>query len=162
MPPLGQTSDEIDILAWLKAPGETVAEGEPLLEVETDKATLQIEASSSGTLLAIVHDVGATVSAGEVIGWIGEPGEEIPAADDAPAAAPAPVAPVQHHEQADSFVSSAPAGRVLATPAVRALAREHGVDLEQVQGRGPGGRIERDDVLAAAGQAVRPENPPGD
>jgi pyruvate dehydrogenase E2 component (dihydrolipoamide acetyltransferase) len=129
MPPLGQTSDEIRIVAWYKAVGDEVVEGEALLEVETDKATLEIEASASGVLLAVVHDADVVVTAGDVIGWIGDRGEQVPAAADA-AAAPA-------------------AERALATPATRALAREHGLELEQIRGSGPGGRVERADVLAA-------------
>jgi pyruvate dehydrogenase E2 component (dihydrolipoamide acetyltransferase) len=121
MPPLGQTSDELRILVWRKREGDTVALGEPLLEVETDKATLEVEAALAGTLLRIVHGEGQTVQSGTVIAYVGEPGEEIAA--EAPA-------------------------KVQAAPAVRRLAQEHGVDLAQVQGSGPGGRIERADVLA--------------
>ena len=130
MPPLGQTSDEIDIVAWLKAPGVVVAEGEPLLEVETDKATLEVEAALAGTLLRIVHGEGETVQSGAVIAYVGEPGEEVAA--EAPA-------------------------KVQAAPAVRRLAQEHGIELGQVQGSGPGGRVERADVLALAGEGGRPD-----
>jgi pyruvate dehydrogenase E2 component (dihydrolipoyllysine-residue acetyltransferase) len=146
MPPLGQTSDEIRIEAWLKQPGEEVTEGETLLEVETDKATLEVEASSSGVLLAIVHEAGTVVTAGEVIGWIGEPGEEIPA-DSGP---PTPAAPPRPAEE--PLASPGESGRTLAAPVVRALAREHGLDINLVQGTGPGGRVERQDVLAAIAQ----------
>jgi pyruvate dehydrogenase E2 component (dihydrolipoamide acetyltransferase) len=128
MPALGQTSDELRIVAWLKAVGDEVAEGEPLLEVETDKATLEVEASSPGVVLAIVHEAGTVVTAGDVIGWIGTPGEDVPSEPGAVAA-----------------VTS----RVLASPATRALAREHKLDLDRIKGSGPGGRIDRDDVLAA-------------
>ena len=123
MPPLGTTSDELRIVAWRKAEGEAVAAGEPLLDVETDKAELEVEAVVSGTLLRIERPAGETVQAGALLGWIGEPGEAIPDA----------------------------AARVEASPAVRKLARDHGVDLAEVTGSGPDGRIERDDVLAAAG-----------
>jgi pyruvate dehydrogenase E2 component (dihydrolipoamide acetyltransferase) len=135
MPPLGQTSDEIRIVAWRKTVGDVVSEGEVLLEVETDKATLEIEASATGVLLSVLHSADVVVTAGTTIGWIGTAGEEIPA--DAPAAARAQ--------------------RVLATPATRALAREHGIELEQIRGSGPGGRIERADVLAATQAGARPQ-----
>ncbi len=148
MPALGQTSDEIRIAAWLKQPGEVVAEGEPLLEVETDKATLEIEASSSGTLLAILHDAGTVVTAGDLIGWIGAPGEAIPPGDGSPSA-PLPDTPAKQRERVEPAVSVGAAGRVLAAPAARALAREHGLDIERLQGSGPSGRIDRADVLAA-------------
>ena len=109
MPPLGQTSDELSILEWRKPEGDAVAVGELLLEVETDKATLEVEAAHAGTLLRIVPaGEGQTVQSGTVIAYVGEPGEEI--ADEAPA-------------------------KVQAAPAVRRLAQEHGVDLAQVQGR---------------------------
>ena len=136
MPALGQTSDELVLLAWLKSAGEQVAEGEPLLEVETDKATLEVEAAVSGTLLAVVCDVGQTVVAGTVVGWIGEPGEEIP--DDQVAAR-----------------------KALATPAARTLARELGVDLSGLTGTGPEGRIERRDVLAASDDGGPPADDVG-
>ncbi len=125
MPPLGQTSDELRIVAWRKREGDAVAVGEPLLEVETDKATLEVESALAGTLLRIVHGEGQTVQAGAVIAYVGEPGEE--------AAAEASV-------------------KVQAAPAVRRLAQERGVDLAQVRGSGPGGRVERADVLALAGE----------
>ncbi|HXH96675.1 MAG TPA: 2-oxo acid dehydrogenase subunit E2, partial [Gaiellaceae bacterium] len=121
MPPLGQTSDELRIVAWRKGEGDTVDVGEPLLEVETDKATLEVEAAAGGTLLRIVHAVGETVRAGEVIAYVGSPGEDV-------------------------VVETEP--RVEAAPAVRRLAKEHGVELSSIAGSGPGGRIERRDVLA--------------
>lgn len=136
MPPLGQTSDELRLTAWLKSEGETVQEGEPLLEVETDKATLEVEASVSGTLLRALLEEGETVLAGTLVGWIGEPGEPVPDNDvtgEKPAASP------QH-------APSTTGRRILATPAARTLAKELGLDLALVTGTGPGGRIERRDV----------------
>ena len=121
MPPLGQTSDELRIVAWRKREGDEVAAGEPLLEVETDKATLEVEAAHAGTLLRIVHGEGRTVQAGAVIAYVGEPGEEVTV--EVPA-------------------------KVQAAPAVRRLAQEHGIELADVEGSGPGGRVERADVLA--------------
>jgi pyruvate dehydrogenase E2 component (dihydrolipoamide acetyltransferase) len=131
MPALGQTSDELVLLAWLRAAGEQVAEGDPLLEVETDKATLEVEAAVSGTLLAVVCEAGRTVTAGTVVGWIGEPGEQIPEEEE-------------------------PLRKALATPAARTLARERGIDLAGLTGSGPEGRVERRDVLAAGDQAEQP------
>ena len=123
IPALGTTSDELRIVAWRKAVGDAVAAGEPLLEVETDKATLEVEATAAGTLLRIERAAGETLEVGTLVGWIGEQGEEIPEAGE----------------------------RKEASPAVRKLARELGVDLAAVAGSGPGGRVERDDVLAATG-----------
>ena len=141
MPPLGETTDELRIVEWLKAEGDEVALGEPLLEVETDKVTLAVEATVRGTLLEIRHGVGATVRVGSVVAYVGEPGEEVP--EHAPARKPASEAsaggapPTPSPERA----------RVTASPAVRRLAQDLGVDLSRVQGSGPGGRIERSDVL---------------
>ncbi len=125
MPALGTTSDELRVVEWLKAVGDEVVTGEPLFVVESDKATLEVEAAARGTLLAIRGRVGETVAVGEIVGYVGEPGEEPPA--------------------------DAPGGQVEASPAVRKLAREHGIDLAAIVGTGPGGRIERGDVLAAVG-----------
>ena len=132
MPALAQTSDELRLTAWLKTEGDQVAEGEPLFAAETDKAELEVEATAAGTLLRRLAGPGEAVSAGTVVAWIGHPGEAIPQA-----------------------VGSAP--RLPATPAARVLAREHGIDLARVTGSGPGGRIERRDVLSAMdGAGPRP------
>jgi pyruvate dehydrogenase E2 component (dihydrolipoamide acetyltransferase) len=79
MPALGQTSDELRIIGWLKAEGESLALGEPLLEVETDKAALTVESALSGTLLKIVQPAEATIPSGTVIAYIGRPGEQLAA-----------------------------------------------------------------------------------
>ncbi len=126
MPPLGATSDELQIVQWLKEAGSVVAQGEPLLEVETDKATLQVEAAVAGTLLSVLHGPGETVSVGEVLAYIGAPGEEVDAAGPSPSKA----------------------GKRQAVPTARRLAHEHGIDLAAVHGSGPDGRIEKEDVLA--------------
>jgi pyruvate dehydrogenase E2 component (dihydrolipoamide acetyltransferase) len=120
MPPLGATSNELRILQWLKEVGSTVEQGELLLEVETDKATLEVEAAVSGTLLAVLHGAGETVAVGEVLAFVGSPGEEVP----------------------QETVKRQ------AVPVARKLAHEHGIDLTSVRGSGPGGRIEKQDVLA--------------
>lgn len=127
MPPLGETSGELRIVQWLKLVGSAVEQGEPLLEVETDKATLEVEAAVSGTLLAVLHGAGETVAVGEVLAFVGAPGEEIPAVESS---------------------DERPAAKQQAVPVARKLAQEHGIDLTSVHGSGPGGRIEIDDVLA--------------
>ena len=148
MPALGQTSDDMTLLRWLKAEGAVVQEGEPLLEIETDKATLEVEASASGTLLRILCGEGETVTAGTLLGWLGEPGEQIVETEPAGGAEGATTpeaAPAQEHRPPP--VSH---GRVLATPAARMLAKELGVDITLVTGSGPDGRIERRDIEAFA------------
>ena len=134
MPPLGTTAEELRIVQWLKEVGSSVRQGEPLLEVETDKATLDVEAAVSGTLLAVRFGPGEVVPAGEVLGFVGEPGEEVPPVEE-PARAPA---------------------KRQAVPVARKLAQEHGIDLAVVRGTGPGGRIEKQDVLAVVeGEGAR-------
>ena len=126
MPSLGATSDELQIVQWLKEVGSVVEQGEPLLEVETDKATLEVEAAVAGTLLAVLHGAGETVPVGEVIAYVGAPGDDVPVAE--------PSAPAAAKRQA--------------VPTARRLAQEHDIDLASVHGSGPGGRIEKQDVLA--------------
>lgn len=148
MPALGQTSDELKILGWLKQEGEAVAIGEPLVNLETDKTTIEVESAFGGVLLKIVHGVDAVIRAGQIIAYIGQAGETppetqataaTPVAPVAPSASPAPTLPLP-------LAAPAPAGKVLATPAARLLARERGIDLAAITGSGPNGRIEREDV----------------
>lgn len=160
VPALAQTSDELRLTAWLKTEGEQVTEGEPLFEAETDKAELEVEATASGTLLRCLAGPGETVSIGTVVAWIGQPGEDIPqAVPGVPEAAatarrvPATVSPSPGVASPASVSATDSSPRLPATPAARALARERGIDLAQVTGSGPGGRIERRDVLAALDSA---------
>jgi len=150
MPALGQTSDEMRIVAWLKREGEPVAIGEPLINIETDKTTIEVESAFAGVLLKIVHGADAELQAGQVIAYIGQAGERVPdVVPSAPVkAAPAPTAP-PIMPATTTPQTPAPQGKVLATPAARQLAREYGVDLSRITGTGPDGRIERDDVLDA-------------
>lgn len=160
VPALAQTSDELRLTAWLKTEGEQVTEGEPLFEAETDKAELEVEATASGTLLRCLAGPGETVSIGTVVAWIGHPGEDIPQAVPGvpgavagPGRAPATVSPSPGVASPASVSATDSSPRLPATPAARALARERGIDLAQVTGSGPGGRIERRDVLAALDSA---------
>jgi pyruvate dehydrogenase E2 component (dihydrolipoamide acetyltransferase) len=121
MPRLSDSMEEGTIVRWLKRDGDRVTEGEPLAEVETDKATVTFDADADGTLRILVQE-GETVPIGQPIAQIGE------------AVAPA----------------RAENGRAKASPLARRIARESGVDLSVVTGSGPGGRILRSDVTAAA------------
>lgn len=145
MPALGQTSDELRILRWLKAEGEAVKAGETLLEVETDKATLEVEAAATGLLLKVICPEGESAEAGTVIAYVGKAGEEV---NVAASALVQPLAPPDEEQHA-----APPSAKVLATPVARHLAREHDIDLGQVHGSGPGGRIEKKDVEALIGAA---------
>jgi len=145
MPPLGTTSDELRIVEWLKEEGDEVALGEPLLAVETDKATLEVEAVSAGTLLRIVRATGAVVDVGDVVAYVGAPGDEVPAETEDEPSSTAP---------GGERAAQAPrSSQVAASPAVRRLAAEHGVDLALVRGSGPGGRVEKRDVLSRVERA---------
>lgn len=145
MPSLGQTSDELRVLSWMKSPGEHVAEGDPLLEVETDKATLDVEAADSGVLLGTLYEPGDSIEAGTVIAWLGEPGEDIPEPEPA-AQDPGAVQDAANH--GSGLPAAAPPARRPAPPAVRAFARDHDIDIEQLPGTGP---VSRADVEAAIG-----------
>src|SRR5579871_805897 len=83
MPALGQTTDELRIVSWLKREGESVKMGEPLLEVETDKAILTVESAYSGTVLKILYPADETLEVGTVIAYVGQPGESVGASNGA-------------------------------------------------------------------------------
>lgn len=152
MPPLGETTDELRIVEWLKAEGDEVALGEPLLAVETDKATLEVEAAAAGTLLEILHRAGESVRVGTVVAYVGEQGEEAPKQTEAREAVPEAAA------AGGQATPSSRRERVTASPFVRRLAQDLGIDLSRVQGSGPGGRIEKEDVLGMTdGRALEGE-----
>ena len=147
MPQLGMIMTEGTVAKWHKAAGDTVEKGEPLFEVTTDKIAQEVEATETG-LLHIVAETDAVVDVGGVIGYLLEAGEAPPTApvaavSAAPAAVPAALA---------SAVAStaAPTAGAPSSPAARRLAREQGVDIAQVPGSGPGGRVVEADVLRFA------------
>jgi pyruvate dehydrogenase E2 component (dihydrolipoamide acetyltransferase) len=150
VPPLGQTSNEMVLVLWYKDVGDTIDEGQPLFSVETDKTTVDVEAATSGTLLQVLAEAGDAVEAGTVVAFVGAPGEVV---TPAPAQAEPPASPAagsSNPAPGRAAASADSAGGVQALPAVRQFAREQGVDLSTVTGSGPGGRIERTDVIAAA------------
>jgi pyruvate dehydrogenase E2 component (dihydrolipoamide acetyltransferase) len=161
MPALGQTSDELRIISWLKAEGESVTLGEPLLEVETDKAALTVESAFSGTLLRIMHRADETLPSGTIIAYIGKPDESVGEAAAADTAMPAvaPVSTISSGNGPDDAQAVAAHGRVLASPVTRQLAREHGIDIASVRGSGPGERVERKDVQALIDMAAASQTP---
>lgn len=155
MPALGMAQDTGKVLRWLRSEGEEVRQGEPLLEVETDKANVEIEAPASGVLARILAPQGAEVPVGQVIGWILLPGEEPAGLPPEPAAGPEgpPPAAPQPAEAATVLPSTAPRPR--ASPKARRLAREMGVDLSSVQGSGPGGAVLATDLERLTPQPQR-------
>ncbi len=137
MPRISDTMKEGMVSKWLKAVGEAVQKGEPIVEIQADKATLEIEAYASGVLRRIVVPEEATVPLGTTIGIIAGADEDIGEPEPAPMAKPAAPAP-----------EDAPTGRIKASPIARKMAKERGIDLAAVAGSGPGGRIVKRDVLA--------------
>ena len=182
MPQMGYDMQEGTVVRWYKQEGDAVARGEVIADIETDKATVEFEAYTTGVLRKIVVDAGITIPVGQLIAVITDPDEQLPddlanlaaattpaveaeaasngaaQATEAPPPAPAGSASPEPSE------SSGPAGEVRASPIARRLAREKGIDLSQVTGSGPGGRIVEQDVLdyqpgAATAPAAAPSVP---
>ncbi len=159
MPKLSDTMQEGVIAKWNVKVGDSVNPGDIIAEVETDKATMDVEVFDGGTILAILAEEGQAIPLGGKMAVIGKPGEDISAlvGGDAPAAAPkaaAPSAPAPASAPAQAAApASAPApadgGRVLASPLAKSIAKDTGVDLSRVQGSGPNGRIVAADVRQA-------------
>jgi pyruvate dehydrogenase E2 component (dihydrolipoamide acetyltransferase) len=156
MPRLSDTMEEGTILRWLKADGEEVARGEELVEIETDKANMTYESDQAG-VLEIVAEVGQTLEVGAVIARVGVGAQKLAVAHTAAASSPAADVPLQEvGSSADHGDVSTDGERVRASPLARRMAREDGVDLHRVTGSGPGGRIVKADVVAAARSAATP------
>jgi pyruvate dehydrogenase E2 component (dihydrolipoamide acetyltransferase) len=154
MPALGQTSDEVRILLWRKREGERVAIGEPLLEVETDKAALTVESAFTGTMAKIERQAGETVEAGTVIAYLLTAGEA--GASNGAQTNGAGMGDEAHPEGTSVRRHNV---SVLASPVARRLAREHGIEIASVRGSGPDGRIERRDVEALIGATTTVAEP---
>jgi len=158
MPKLGLTMDEGTILSWMKGEGDTVRAGETLLSVETDKVAIDVEAPANGTLLKIVVPVGSTVPLGEVIAFIGEPGEAIPEITKiAPESTSMDNPPAQ--AGAAEAAPAAQPGPIKISPIARRLAEENKIDLSSVQGSGPQGRIVEADILAIPSKKEKAAKP---
>jgi pyruvate dehydrogenase E2 component (dihydrolipoamide acetyltransferase) len=187
MPRLSDTMSEGAVSKWLKAPGDQVETGDIIAEIETDKAVMELEAFDSGTLLKIMVPEGQTVPIGTPIAMIGdgeaeveppaeEGGPEVttpPPAPEAPAETQPPAAPEAPVEaqppaappvpQPAAQVAEEDGDRLKASPMARRVAEERGIDLRQVQGTGPGGRIIKENVenfKPEAAPAARPAPQP--
>jgi pyruvate dehydrogenase E2 component (dihydrolipoamide acetyltransferase) len=150
MPALEMAQETGKLLAWRKKEGEVVTKGEPLLEIETDKAVVEIEAPSDGILAGITSHEGAVVPVGETIAWIVGPGEQPPARS----ATPTPTArskqePAKTATAAPSAAVAPASQNINISPKARRLAKERGIDIAQIHGTGPDGTITTEDVLAA-------------
>ena len=168
MPQMGYDMTEGTVVRWRKQEGEAVTRGEVIAEIETDKATVEMEAYSTGVLGKIVVEEGRMVPVGELIAVITEPGEAIPALEDLidqpsatePAQAPSELPAPQGAPQ-EAPAEAAPSGQVKATPIARRLGREKDIDLTQITGTGPAGRITEADVLAYEGTTKPAPAAPG-
>ena len=151
MPALEMAQETGKVVSWRKREGERVAKGEPLLEVETDKAVVEVESPGDGILSAVSAGEGAVIPVGQTIAWLLAPGEAPPIA----------TAPTQTGRRQDSAAAAsaattavspaAPApSEIRISPKARRLAREHGVDIGRLRGSGLGGEILAEDVMNAA------------
>jgi len=153
IPKVGLVMEEVRVVRWLKSVGDGVVAGEPLLEVETEKAVVEIEAAATGRLSQILVQNDSRAAVGDQVGWI--------ESADAPRAAapkPADTAPAARMHGMAALASrdtEGDASRIRCTPVARKLAGERGVDLGAVTGTGPGGRIQLEDVQRAI-DASRP------
>jgi len=155
LPDLGEGLTEGEIARWLVAEGQELAEDDPLVEIATDKTTVEIPSPAAGTVTKILVGEGEVVPVGTVLVVIGGDGTEPVAAAPTPAAPPTAAA-----KEASVYQSQA---RVQATPVVRRVAAELGVDLASLSGTGPNGRITEDDVRGAAeGELVSDRHKPSE
>ena len=174
MPKLSDTMTVGTLVKWLKKEGDTVANGDILAEVETDKATMELECFFDGTLLKIFAPDGSEVGLGEPLCAVGEPGEKVeaPAKKEAPAAAaqedkkpapkaeapaaPAPKPSAPAPAPAPALAPSNSGSRVKISPLAKKLAAEKKIDYTLIKGSGPGGRIVRADILEAENNPPAP------
>jgi pyruvate dehydrogenase E2 component (dihydrolipoamide acetyltransferase) len=171
MPKMGDAMEEGTLVKWLKSEGDEVSVGDPIAEIETDKVTLELEAEDSGTLAQLIADEGQDIPVGEAIAFIQGEGEEVPERDGKARAeqeaegaeeAGAGVATGTREEVEEEEGTRAPEaveadradGRFRASPIVRRLAAENNLDLSQIEGTGPAGRIVERDVRAALEKGV--------
>ena len=148
LPKSGFTSEASTVIGWSVAEGDRVEEGQLLCEVETEKTTIEITAPASGLLRKILIREGETRPVGVTMGFIGEADEPIPEVEDTPPPTPA-VTQTTATPTSSARPRRAATGRVRASPAARKLASEHGIDLAELSGSGPGGAITTGDVERA-------------
>ncbi|GAP05862.1 pyruvate/2-oxoglutarate dehydrogenase complex, dihydrolipoamide acyltransferase (E2) component [Anaerolinea thermolimosa] len=160
MPKLGFDMQEGTLVRWVRVEGEAVEKGQVLAEIETDKATVEVESVASGIVYKHLVEQGSVVPVGTPIAVIAAPGEQVtdlPGGMEAPAAEKSAVAEVPVEAEAPAALEvSGETGRIKASPLARRLALEKGVDLAGIRGSGPGGRIVRKDIEAALAAAAQP------
>jgi pyruvate dehydrogenase E2 component (dihydrolipoamide acetyltransferase) len=164
MPALGVAQQTGILLKWLKTEGQSVTKGEPLMEVETDKATVEIEAAASGILANITASAGDEIPVGQKIAVIIAPGEPLPTKQESPSVAPVSLPLPQGEGRGEghgappsptptpnpTVTTTLTRGRILASPKAKRIAKERAIDLRSLRGSGPDGSILAEDVLRAA------------
>ena len=160
MPALELAQETGKVLVWIKKEGDRVVKGEPLLEIETDKVSFELEAQADGILAGIRSREGDVVPVGQTIAWLVAPGEQPPVEPDTVARGMAeqarPMTAVSAPTAAATPTAAAPAasGGPRISPKARRMAQELGVDISRIVGTGPGGTISGEDIQAAAKPAV--------
>lgn len=165
MPALSPTMTEGNLARWLKQEGDRIKAGDVIAEIETDKATMEVEAVDEGILGRILVPAGTQgVKVNDVIAVLVEAGEAVPTAGAAPKAAPAPAAPAPVAAAPAAAVAPTPApasgDRVFASPLARRMAAQAGLDISKIAGSGPNGRIVKADVDAALSRGPAPAAAP--
>ena len=163
LPDVGTNVQECKVLGWRIKPGEAVKRGDILADIETDKAVAELESTGEGVLLKVVVKAGDLARTGDVLAYVGKPGESVAGEARAAAATTAALAPGKAPTMAPSSqLRDGQFPRV--APVVRNLAAKLGVDLGRVRGTGVGGVITREDVLRASRDqpAARETTPPGE
>ena len=155
MPKAGMAMEQGTITRWLKKVGDPIKKGEPILEIETDKVSMEVEAEIAGVLLAILEEAGAVVPVIQTIAWIGAAGEAVPAVEKKLAAVKT-VAPVNKVSEVSPVTIQQYSGKIAATPAAKTLAKEKKIDLAKITPTSVSGVIKRRDVEAKANIKVTP------
>jgi pyruvate dehydrogenase E2 component (dihydrolipoamide acetyltransferase) len=164
VPTLGMDMEEATIVRWLVEEGAEVTKGEPILEIDTDKTSFEIEAPADGAIRALRGDAGETLPVGATLAYITAPGEEVPEApaeDVRTEPAAAATTPRKVPERKSVSADSEDGRRVRASPAARRAAEEMGVPIESIRGSGPYGRVYLSDVLEVEAE-VFAEEPSGE
>ena len=154
MPALEMAQETGKLLAWRKKEGDHVSKGEPLLDIETDKAVVEVESPADGILAGIKASEGSDIPVGQTIAWIVAPGETPPATTEpTPPSARATSHSKPEASRTSAVAAAAPPASARISPKARRLAKELGVDIVAIHGSGPGGEILASDIQAAADTA---------
>jgi pyruvate dehydrogenase E2 component (dihydrolipoamide acetyltransferase) len=154
MPALDMAQETGKLIAWRKKEGDRVTKGEPLLEIETDKAVMEVEAPADGILAGITGQAGTDIPVGQTIAWIVAPGEQAPTEKESATQAPTARAKTESRAAVPVTPGHSAVQSARISPKARRLAKELAVDIATLRGSGPGGEILASDVQAAAAPAV--------